>query len=203
MIPISDSTGDIDARKADVRASARDARDALASGLGAAAATGIAARFMSSPLQGLATGANVAGYMPMRSEIDPRLLMDRLVAAGSVLCLPDVVAEGTPLAFRRWMPNDPLDAGRYGISVPSPDADELVPDLVLVPMLAFDRQGHRLGYGGGYYDRTIAGLREGRDVLAVGLAFSGQVRDDLPVGPHDMHLDWIVTESAALPVSGL
>tara|TARA_R110002110_G_scaffold85816_4_gene223737 strand:- start:71476 stop:72087 length:612 start_codon:yes stop_codon:yes gene_type:complete len=203
VIPISDSTGDIDARKADVRASARDARDALASGLGAAAATGIAARFMSSPLQGLATGANVAGYMPMRSEIDPRLLMDRLVAAGSVLCLPDVVAEGTPLAFRRWMPNDPLDAGRYGISVPSPDADELVPDLVLVPMLAFDRQGHRLGYGGGYYDRTIAGLREGRDVLAVGLAFSGQVRDDLPVGPHDMHLDWIVTESAALPVSGL
>lgn len=158
---------------------------------------------MSSPLLGLAAGANVAGYMPMRSEIDPRLLMDRLAARGSVLCLPDVVAEGTPLAFRRWMPEDPLDKGRYGISVPVPDAEELVPDLVLVPMLAFDREGHRLGYGGGYYDRTIAGLRERGDVLAVGLAFSGQVRDDLPVGPHDMHLDWIVTESAALPVSGL
>jgi len=87
--------------------------------------------------------------------------------------------------------------------VPSPDADEMVPDLVLVPMLAFDRQGHRLGYGGGYYDRTIARLREVGDVLAVGLAFSGQVRDELPVEPHDMHLDWIITESAALPVSGL
>jgi 5-formyltetrahydrofolate cyclo-ligase len=186
-----------------VRASARDARDALASGLGAAAATGIAARFMSSPLSALAAGTIVAGYMPMRSEIDPRLLMDRLAAAGSVLCLPDVVAEGTPLAFRRWVPDDPLDTGRYGISVPSPDADEMVPDLVLVPMLAFDRQGHRLGYGGGYYDRTIARLREVGDVLAVGLAFSGQVRDELPVEPHDMHLDWIITESAALPVSGL
>ncbi len=192
-------------RKADVRAAARDARDALASGLGAAAATGAAARFMSAlPLTRAAgTGAIVAGYMPMRSEIDPRLLMDRLAGAGSVLCLPDVVAEGTPLEFRRWMPDDRLDTGRYGISVPAPEADILVPDLVLVPMLAFDREGHRMGYGGGYYDRTIARLREEGDVLTVGLAFSGQVRDDLPVAPHDMRLDWIVTESAALPVMDL
>lgn len=186
-----------------MRAAARDARDALAAGLGAAAATGIAARFMASPLPGLAAGAGtiVAGYMPMRSEIDPRLLMDRLAATGSVLCLPDVVAEGTPLEFRRWTPDDPLDRGRFGISVPAQSAEVLVPDIVLVPMLAFDRQGHRMGYGGGYYDRTVARLREEGDVLAVGLAFSGQVRDDLPVAPHDMRLDWIVTESAALPVT--
>lgn len=183
-----------------MRAAARDARDALASGLGAAAATGIAARFMSSPLAARAQNAVVSGYMPMRSEIDPRLLMDRLAAAGSILCLPDVVAEGTPLAFRRWMPDDPLKTGRYGIAVPVPEADHVVPDLVLVPMLAFERQGHRMGYGGGYYDRTIARLRDEGDVLAVGLAFSGQLRDDLPVEPHDMRLDWIVTESAALPV---
>lgn len=183
-----------------MRAAARDARDALAAGLGAAAATGIAARFMSSPL---AENAVVSGYMPMRSEIDPRLLMDRLAAAGSTLCLPDVVAEGTPLEFRRWMPDDPLETGRYGISVPVPGADVLVPGLVLVPLLAFDRQGHRMGYGGGYYDRTIARLRDEGDVLAVGLAFSGQVRDDLPVEPHDMRLDWIVTDSAALPVGEL
>ena len=185
-----------------MRALARDRRDALASGLGAAAATGIAARFMSSPLAAHAAGTVVAGYMPMRSEIDPRLLMGRLAAAGAVLCLPDVVAEGTPLAFRRWTPNDPLNTGRYGISVPLPDADELVPDLVLVPLLAFDRQGYRLGYGGGYYDRTLARRRAAGDVLAVGLAFSGQVRDDLPVAPHDMRLDWIVTESAAIPIPG-
>jgi len=163
---------------------------------------------MSSPLPELAAGVGkgndvvVAGYMPMRSEIDPRLLMDRLAAAGAVLCLPDVVAEGTPLEFRRWSSDDPLDSGRFGISVPAQAAEVLVPDLVLVPMLAFDRGGHRMGYGGGYYDRTIARLREDGDVLAVGLAFSGQVRDDLPVAPHDMRLDWIVTESAALPVTG-
>lgn len=138
----------------------------------------------------------------MRSEIDPRLLLNRLGEAGAVLCLPDVVAEGTPLEFRRWTPHDRLDSGRFGTSVPAQSAEVLVPDLVLVPMLAFDREGHRMGYGGGYYDRTIARLREDGDVLAVGLAFSGQVRDDLPVGPHDMRLDWIVTESAALPVTG-
>ena len=93
----------------------------------------------------------MAGYMPMRSEIDPRLLMDRLAAAGAVLCLPDVVAEGTPLEFRRWMPDDPLDTGRYGISVPSPAADVLVPDLVLVPVLyvVLERLRERKGKGRG------------------------------------------------------
>lgn len=187
-------------RKAALRADARDARDALAAGLGAAAATGIAARFMSSPLANRLAGTVVAGYMPMRSEIDTHLLMDRLAAAGATLCLPDVVAEDTPLAFRRWAPDDALATGRYGIAVPGPDAEMLVPEMLLVPMLAFDRAGHRLGYGGGYYDRTIARLREGGEVLTVGLAFSGQVREDLPVAAHDMRLDWIVTESAALPV---
>lgn len=205
MTTIHDSTPDIDARKAQVRAQARDARDALASGLGAAAATGIAARFMASPLHDIAVhaGAAVAGYMPIGSEIDPRLLMLRLAAAGAVLCLPDAVAEETPLEFRRWAPDDLLDTGRFGISVPARDAEILDPDLVLVPMLAFDRQGRRLGYGGGYYDRSLARLRAAREVLAVGLAFSGQVRDDLPAGPHDVRLDWIVTETVAQPVSGL
>ena len=89
-----------------------------------------------------------------------------------------------------------------GIPVPDADADVMSPDLLLVPILAFDRHGFRLGYGGGFYDRTIARLRETQGILTVGLAFSGQVRDDLPVGPHDMRLDWIVTESAALRVSG-
>tara|TARA_A100001037_G_scaffold20955_2_gene17629 strand:+ start:87 stop:713 length:627 start_codon:yes stop_codon:yes gene_type:complete len=201
--PIGDPTSDIDARKTDLRTRARETRDALASGLGAAAATGLAARFMASPLANRAAGAVVAGYMPMRSEIDPRLLMTRLSAADVTLCLPDVLAEDTSLVFRRWLPDDPLDIGRYGISVPAQQADELVPDILLVPLLAFDHAGHRLGYGGGYYDRTIArlrALRGGDGVLAVGLAFSGQVREDLPAAQHDMRLDWIVTESAALPL---
>jgi 5-formyltetrahydrofolate cyclo-ligase len=147
-------------------------------------------------------GTVIAGYMPIGSEIDSRVLMERLAGRGSELCLPDVVAAEAPLQFRRWSANELLTAGAYGIPVPDADADVMSPDLLLVPILAFDRHGFRLGYGGGFYDRTIARLRETQGILTVGLAFSGQVRDDLPVGPHDMRLDWIVTESAALRVSG-
>lgn len=191
---------DIDARKFELRAQARENRDALASGIGMAAATGVAARFMSSPLSNLVRDRVVAGYMPMRSELDPQVLMRHLAGTGTVLCLPDVLADAAPLAFRRWSPDDALTTGRFDIAVPMPEADTLVPDVLLVPMLAFDRQGHRLGYGGGYYDRTIAELRARGDALAVGLAFSGQVRDDLPFEVHDIRLDWIVTETAAQPV---
>lgn len=194
---------DIAAEKSRHRAAARSDRDALSSGLGAAAATGIAARFMTAPALVAQTGIGtvIAGYMPIGSEIDPRGLMGQLATRGTGLCLPDVVAPGVPLTFRRWAPGDTLRSGAYGIAVPSPDAEEVQPDMILVPMLAFDRRGYRLGYGGGYYDRTIAALRETKNVLAVGLAFSGQVRDDLPVGPHDVRLDWILTESAALRVT--
>ncbi|HCP01864.1 MAG: 5-formyltetrahydrofolate cyclo-ligase [Alphaproteobacteria bacterium] len=187
----------MDIHKLALRAVARDVRDALASGLGAAAATGLAARFMSSPLANHVDGSIVSGYMPMHSEIDPQFLMARLSAAGATLCLPDVVADSAPLVFRRWAPEDGTVAGRYGIAVPSPEAESLTPDVLLVPMLAFDKSGRRLGYGGGYYDRTVASLRETRDLMTVGLAFSGQARDDLHEGAHDMRLDWIVTESAA------
>jgi 5-formyltetrahydrofolate cyclo-ligase len=194
---------DIDAEKALHRAAARADRDALSSGLGAAAAAGIAARFMTAPalVERTGIGTMTAGYMPIGSEIDPRGLMEQLAARGSGLCLPDVVSPEAPLEFRRWTAGDVLRSGAYGIEVPMPDADRVHPDVVLVPMLAFNRRGYRLGYGGGYYDRTIAALRETKTVLTVGVAFSGQVRDDLPVGPHDVHLDWIVTESAALRVT--
>lgn len=201
LIPDQDS--EIDERKARVRAMARDARDALSSGLGAAAATGVAARFMTSPVLAdhAGSGSVVAGYLPIGSEIDPRLLMDRVAGNGAALCLPVVVERGEPLVFRRWLPGDRLEPSAFGTMAPPGSAETLVPDVVLVPMLAFDRGGHRIGYGGGYYDRTLARLRAGGDVLAVGLAFSGQVRDDLPVGPNDSRLDWIVTESATLSVA--
>jgi 5-formyltetrahydrofolate cyclo-ligase len=193
----------IDAEKFRHRSAARANRDALSSGLGAAAATGVAARFMTETELVTQTGIGtvIAGYMPIGSELDPRGLMEQLAARGSGLCLPDVVAPDAPLAFRRWEPGAPLRGGAYGIQVPPADAEQVLPDMILVPMLAFDRRGYRLGYGGGYYDRTIAALRETKAVLTVGLAFSGQVRDDLPAGPHDIRLDWIVTESAALRVT--
>ncbi len=201
--PIRDTDPDIDARKAAVRGAAREARDALASGLGVAAATGVAARFITAPVLAAhaRAGCVVAGYLPIGSEIDPRLLMDRVAGTGAALCLPVVGADVEPLEFRRWQPGDAVEPSAFGTSVPREGSDLLVPDLVLVPMLAFDRDGHRIGYGGGYYDRTLARLRADGDVLAVGLAFSGQVRDDLPVGPNDARLDWIVTESAAMPVA--
>ena len=175
----------------------------MSSGLGAAAAAGVAARFMSTAelVAQTGIGTSISGYMPIGSEIDPRTLMRHLSARGSTLCLPDTNTPDAPLSFRRWDVGDDLQTGSFGIRVPSGDADHLRPDLLLVPMLAFDRAGHRLGYGGGYYDRTIAALRTEKEITTVGLAFSGQVRDDLPVGPHDMRLDWIVTESAALRVA--
>lgn len=197
------SGSDIDTEKSKLRADARANRDALASGLGAAAATGIAARFMSEPELAARTGIGtvVSGYMAIGSEIDPATLMQKIAARGSRLCLPVVVSPGAPLLFRRWAKGDGMETGAHAIPVPGADAEELVPDLLLVPLLAFDRQGRRLGYGGGYYDRTIAALRAEKEILAVGLAFSGQLRDDMPVGPHDAPLDWIVTESAALRVT--
>lgn len=201
---IDKPSDDIDAEKAHHRALARADRDALGSGLGAAAAIGIAARFMTAPelVSHTGIGTVVAGYMPVGSEIDSRSLMEQLAARGSSLCLPDAVAPDAPLEFRSWAPGEVLKTGAYGVLVPEKDVPVASPDLVLVPMLAFDRRGYRLGYGGGYYDRTISELRDTKNVLTVGLAFSGQVRDDLPTGPHDARLDWIVTESAALHVTG-
>lgn len=201
---INETPADIDVEKTRIRAAARADRDALSSGLGLAAAVGIAARFMSKPELVVQTGigTSISGYMPIGSEIDPQTLMRQLSARGSMLCLPDVGTPDAPLNFRRWDFDDDLKSGAYNIQVPAGDADVVHPDLLLVPMLAFDRGGHRLGYGGGYYDRTIAALRAGKEITTVGLAFSGQVRDDLPREPHDMRLDWIVTESAALRVVG-
>src|ERR1051326_4678054 len=115
----------------------------------------------------------VAGYIPHREEADPRMLMDALARAGMTLALPCIVARHAPLLFRRWSPGNPLVANTLGILEPMESAP-IVPDVVLVPLLAFDSAGHRLGYGGGYYDRTLDQLRRDRDILAVGVAFAGQ-----------------------------
>ena len=143
----------------------------------------------------------VAGYMPIGSEIDCLPLLNRLAAAGVALCLPVVVAPNAPLIFRRWTSDDSLVTGSFGISEPTKSALEVTPQVLLVPMLAFDRQGHRLGYGGGYYDRTLKALRTaddgGDDVLAIGVAFAGQLRDKVPVSGSDQPLDWILTEVGA------
>ncbi|HUF44987.1 MAG TPA: 5-formyltetrahydrofolate cyclo-ligase, partial [Aestuariivirgaceae bacterium] len=108
--------------------------------------------------------------------------------------LPVVVARGQPLVFRAWAPGNPTVAGIWSIPVPLESAPELEPDVLIVPMLAFDGEGYRLGYGGGFYDRTLARLRAIKPVVAVGAAFAGQEVAQVPRGPHDEPLDWIVTE---------
>ena len=143
--------------------------------------------------------AAVSGYWPSRGEIDPRPLMTDLAGRGHAVGLPVVVAEAAPLRFRRWSPGDRLEPGAFKIDVPAPFRPEVVPLVLLVPLLAFDRAGYRLGYGGGFYDRTLATLRRAAAAtLAVGLAFAGQEIEAVPRDGFDARLDWIVTEREAL-----
>ena len=145
-----------------------------------------------------AAGVAVSGYWPIRDEIDPRPLMLRLVDAGHACALPVVKAGRGRLEFRLWSPGMALEPNAFGIPEPPAGARLADPEVLLVPLLAFDAAGYRLGYGRGYYDRTIAALRlRGRDVLAVGLAYGGQEVDELPHGPGDERLDWVVTETEA------
>lgn len=140
----------------------------------------------------------VAGYFPIADEIDVRPLLRRLRDDGHAIALPRVVREGTPLAFAPWREADALLAGPHGTRQPPESAGTAYPDVVIVPMLAFDRSGFRLGYGGGYYDRTLAALRRERAVMAIGIAFAAQEVPSVPHDEHDHRLDWVVTEREAL-----
>ena len=163
----------------------------------------ILARFLSTmPLAAAMDTARVfAGYWPIGTEIDPRPLMRHLLETGLMGSLPAVVAKARPLIFRRWSDMERLEPGPFGVFVPPAGAGAVVPELLLVPLLAYDDRGHRLGYGAGHYDRTLAELRRTHQVLAVGLAFAGQRVGVLPTGPGDEPLDWIVTERGANKVT--
>lgn len=142
--------------------------------------------------------AIIAGYWPKGRELDPRGLMQNLAARGHRIVLP-VVTEGTRrLLFSAWEEGG-LTPGPYGLRQPDPARLHAVdPDIVLMPLLAFDDAGNRLGYGGGYYDATLADLRQRRPVTALGLAFSAQRMKALPHEPHDQKLDGIITEAGAM-----
>jgi 5-formyltetrahydrofolate cyclo-ligase len=181
--------------KATLRAAALAARDALSSEHRAAAAEAIAARGL--PVE-IMPGAVVAGYSAIRSEIDPTQLMRKLAAPGVQLALPAIMAGDQPLKFRAWSVNDRLRRGRLGILEPPPDAAELIPDILLVPLAAFDRLGHRIGYGAGHYDRTLAQLRELKAITAIGLGFAAQEVEAVPALLHDVALDYVLTETQML-----
>lgn len=136
----------------------------------------------------------IAGYISIGDEADVAPLLGLLAGQGANLALPAVATRDAALEFRRWKPEDSLEAGLFATQHPSELAEREVPDLLLVPLLAFDLEGGRLGYGGGYYDRTLAGLRAKGPVIAVGIGYAGQRMDGLPRETHDQPLDWIVTE---------
>ncbi len=145
------------------------------------------------PLTGIDPPAVISGTWPIRDEIDPRPAMTALLDLGYRLSLPVVETQGT-LSFRAWTPNVVLVTRRFGIAEPGEDAASVTPAVLLVPLLAFDRRGARLGYGKGHYDRTLTQLREKGPVRAIGVAYAAQEVDAVPVEDHDVPLDWIVTE---------
>ena len=180
-------------RKAVLRAEQRRRRGALDARLRAAAAGAVADHLVGA-FQ-LPRGSVVSGYWPLAGELDPRPAMDRLAGLGHPLALPRVQGRGRPLAFHAWQTGDPLRAAPFGLMEPSPDAPLVDPRVLLVPLLAFDRAGRRLGYGAGYYDMVLRDLRaRGPAPLAIGVAFAAQEVAGVPTGPSDQMLDAVVTE---------
>ena len=141
-------------------------------------------------------GVPIAGYMPIRTEIDPLPAMAEAAAYGPV-GVPVIEAEGKPLQFRAWEPECAMIDGPFGAKVPAA-GDWIIPQIVIVPLVAFDRKGGRLGYGGGFYDRTLELLRASGPVLAVGFAYAAQEAEDLPLEPTDQPLDMIITERGVI-----
>jgi 5-formyltetrahydrofolate cyclo-ligase len=185
--------------KAALRREAMARRDALPPDARQAAAEAIAARPF--PLA-IAPGTIVSGFMPLKSEINPLPLMRKLAGQGARLALPVVAGRGKPLVMREWVFGEPLVAGVWGIREPKLEAAVVDPDILLVPLLAFDRAGHRIGYGAGYYDLTLAQLRARKPVIAVGLAFAAQEVPAVPATLRDARLDLVLTEREVLDLRG-
>lgn len=141
-------------------------------------------------------GRIIAGYMPIRTELNPLPVMAALAADGPV-AVPEVPGRDMPLNFLRWTPGCRLVPGDFGAPVPA-EREELMPEVLIVPLVAFDRAGNRMGYGGGFYDRTLEKLRALRPTLAIGYAYAAQEAEALPLEPTDQPLDAIVTEAFTL-----
>ena len=179
------------ARKAELRTAALARRDTLSAEARQAAAETIAARALPVPVP---PGTVVAGFSSIRSEINPVPLLRRFADAGAILALPAIMGRGQPLRFCAFRFGEELARGQWGIREPKPEAPEVRPDIVIVPLAAFDRRGYRLGYGAGYYDLTLNGLRAEKTIKAVGLAFAAQEIGEVPALSHDARLDLVLTE---------
>jgi 5-formyltetrahydrofolate cyclo-ligase len=179
------------AAKAELRRAVLLRRDELPAAARAAAAEAVSSR----PLPLAApSGGVVAGFSPIRSEINPLPLMRRYSQAGALLALPVIVGRGKPLSFRAWQSGDELERGQWGIRQPPAGAPEVHPDILIMPLAAFDRSGNRIGYGAGYYDLTLTMLRAMKKITAMGIAFAAQEVDAVPALAHDARLDLVLTE---------
>jgi len=181
----------IDVAKTELRRRALERRESIPPDQRLAAAQAIAEL---APAVLLRSEIIVSGYSPLNSEISPLPLMRRCAQAGAHLALPVVVGRGQPLIMRAWDFGQDLGSGVWGIREPKPDAPEAYPDVVLVPLLAFDRRGHRIGYGAGYYDMTIERLRSLKAITAIGVAYAAQEFDEVPTTPRDARLDLVLTD---------
>jgi len=191
-IPSAVSVADLKAAlRRDVLARRRDIHRASSG----EAATALAARVISELPQ---TSEIIAGYWPLGDEIDCRPALGALHATGAQVVLPVTAGQGQVLIFRCWSPGDVLEPGPFGTMHPSPRARVAYPKILLLPLVAFDTRGHRLGYGAGYYDRTVAHLRQQDNVTVIGLAYDQQEVAEVPIGAHDQRMDAVMTEGRTL-----
>ena len=189
----------IDQLKSDLRKTAFARRDALPAAERQAAAEAIAARPFPLPI---ARGMIVSGFSPLKTEINPLPLLRKLAAGGATLALPVVDGRGKPLIMRSYAFGQALNEGVWGIREPKDDAPEVDPDILIVPLAAFDRRGNRIGYGAGYYDMTIAKFRAAKPVVAAGIAYAAQEVDTVPVTARDARLDLVLTEREVIDLRG-
>jgi 5-formyltetrahydrofolate cyclo-ligase len=180
--------------KDDLRRAALLKRDALPPVERQSAAETIAAR----PFPVDVAGKIVSGFSPMKTEINPMPLMRKLADAGARLALPAIAGRGKPLIMRAWSFGEPLASGQWGIREPVAGTPEVAPDILIVPLAAFDRAGHRIGYGAGYYDMTINALRARKPVTAIGIAFAAQEIPHVPATERDARLDLVLTENETI-----
>ncbi len=186
-------------RKPALRISALALRDALPAAQRQAAAEAIAARPFPVAIK---PGMIVSGFMPLKSEINPLPLMRKLAELGAQLALPAIAGRGKPLIMRAWKFGDPFKAGQWGIREPMPEAPPVDPDILIVPLACFDRAGHRIGYGAGYYDMTINALRATKPTVAIGIAFAAQEIPSVPATERDARLDLVLTEREVIDFRG-
>lgn len=174
-------------------------RDAMPPAERQAAAEAVAARPFPLPIE---PGTIVSGFSPLKSEINPLPLLRKLADAGARLALPVVVGRGQPLVMRAYAFGDELKAGVWGIREPTDPAPEVEPDILIVPLAAFDGRGNRIGHGAGYYDMTINRLRQLKPIVAVGIAFAAQEAPEVPATERDARLDLVLTERETIDFRG-